>query len=210
LAIWLARGRHRETLRAVGYSFAFIGLMVLLTRNAAGNLVVGSLAASESIEPAVDATWEISTSLLLETAQSLIAYGLVIVFAAWLAGPTAIATTARRAITPYLRQPLVAFGAAAGILVALLAWDPVVATHRLIPSLLLALVLFGGVEALRRQVIREFPDNVDTRIRRPVAKPAVAAEPAGDRISQLERLARLREAGVLDDAELAAEKEKIA
>jgi hypothetical protein len=208
-AIWLARGRRRETLRAVGYSFAFIGLLVLLTRHAAGNLVTGSLAASASIEPAVDATWEISTSLLLETAQSLIAYGIVIVLAAWLAGPTAMATSVRRAITPYLRQPLVALGGAAAIVVALLAWDPVVATHRLVPSLLLALLLFGGVEALRRQVIREFPDHVETGIRRTAAAPA-AAEPRGDdRLDQLERLARLREAGVLDEGELAAEKRKI-
>ena len=42
-------------------------------------------------------------------------------------------------------------------------WDPVVATHRLAPSLLLILLLALGFEFLRRQVIREFPDRVTTK-----------------------------------------------
>jgi uncharacterized membrane protein (DUF485 family) len=162
LAIALARGRRRETLRAVGFSFAFIGVLVLLLRDVAANLVTESLAANSSVEPAVEATWTISTSLLLETAQSLVAYGVVIVFAAWLAGPTAVATSVRRAIAPYLRRASVAFGGAVAIIALLLWWDPVVATSRLIPSLLLALLLLIGVEALRRQVIREFPDDAET------------------------------------------------
>jgi hypothetical protein len=226
LAIALARGRRRETLRAVGFSFAFVGVVVFLTRNVAANVVTDALASNASAEPAVDAAWGISTSLLEETAQSLIAYGVVIVLAAWLAGPTAIATSIRHAITPYLRRPLVAYAGVATILALLFWWDPVVATHRLVPSLLLALLLVIGVEALRRQVIREFPDHVERasaagigesiksragRLRggTPTGPPAPDEPAADDRLGQLERLARLREAGVLDDAELAGEKRRI-
>jgi hypothetical protein len=90
---------------------------------------------------------------------------------------------------------------------------------------LLALLVLIGVEALRRQVIREFPDRVETRspvglgdalaarlsrTRDGVSPPAsAAASSAPDRLEQLERLARLREAGVLDQEELAAEKQRI-
>ena len=80
--------------------------------------------------------------------------------AAWLAGPTSWATSFRRAITPYLRQPAYAYGGLAFLLVLLFWWDPVIATHRLVPSLLLIALAVLGTELLRRQVIREFPDRV--------------------------------------------------
>jgi hypothetical protein len=40
----------------------------------------------------------------------------VIVLAAWLAGPTRWATSIRRALTPYLRQPGYAYGGLATLL----------------------------------------------------------------------------------------------
>ena len=217
LAIFLARGRRRETLRAVGYSFAFIGILVLLCRNIASNIVVDSLAGDPTVEPAVKDAWEISTSLLVDTAQSLVAYGIVIVLAAFLAGPTRAATAVRHAMTPYLRQPAIAFAGAATILILLFWWNPVIATNRLVPSLLLALLIFIGVEALRRQVIREFPDHTETGGLHIPAIPtgvlrhadAVGGPSGDDRIGQLERLAHLHEKGLLDDAELAQEKQRI-
>ena len=205
VAIALARGRRRETLRAVGFSFAFIGVVVLLVRNVGGTIVTDALASDSTAEPSVTATWEISTSLLTETGQSLLAYGIAIVIAAWLAGPTRYATRIRHAIAPYFRRPLVALTAAATVLILLFWWDPVVATHRVVPSLLLCVLIFFGVEMLRRQVIREEEAG-------PAPKPAATAVTAGagdDRVAQLERLAGLRDSGVLDDAEFAAEKQRI-
>jgi hypothetical protein len=162
IAIAIAGDRRRETLRAVGFSFIFMGVVVLFARGAAGNVVVGSLSEVASSDAAVNSTFEIGSSLLLETGQSIVAYGLVIVLAAWLAGSTKWATSARRAATPYLRDPLYAYGGLLALLALVFWWDPVVATHRLLPSLLL--VVFGaiGTEMLRRQVIREFPDRVAT------------------------------------------------
>lgn len=227
LAIYLARGRRRETLRAVGIAFIAIGALVLLIRNAAGNGLTDALTGTAAAAPPVDATWEISTSLLLETAQSLIAYGVVIVLAAWLAGPTAYATALRRWVTPYLRQPRIAYGGLAVLLALLFWWDPVVATHRVVPSLLLIAFAVIGTEALRRQVIGEFPDAVAThspegvaqalrtrmresREARVASAAATTAPAAADtRLEALERLARLREAGVLTDEELSEEKRRI-
>jgi hypothetical protein len=229
LAVALARGRRRETLRTVGFGFLIIGVLTLLARNAGGSALTDSLAETAASEPAVRATWDIGTSLLQEMGQSLIAYGAVIVLAAWLAGPTAAATSVRGAIAPYVRQPRIAYGALAVILVLLFWWDPVVATHRLAPSLLLIVLLAIGVEALRRQVIREFPDRVTThsaagaahaiaermretreaRVGARAAAQAPAKPPAEARLEQLERLARLREQGVLSEQDFEREKERI-
>jgi hypothetical protein len=224
-AIALAGDRRRQTLRAVGFSFIFVGVVVLFARGVAGNLVVGSLSEAASSDAAVTATFNIGSSLMLETGQSILAYGIVIVLAAWLAGPTQWATSIRRSLTPYLRQPRYAYGGLAMLLLLLFWWDPVVATHRIVPSLLLIALAVLGTEMLRRQVIGEFPDRVTTGSPAGVAqgiaermresregRVAAAGAPAtgGDaRVGELERLAGLRDSGALTEEEFAAEKARI-
>ena len=154
------RDRRRETLRAVGFSFIVIGAVVLFARSAGGDAVVSSLSGAASSDDAVSSAFTIGTSLVRETGQSIVAYGIVIVLAAWLAGPTRWATSSRRTIAPYLREPRFAYGGLALLLVLLFWWDPVIATHRVVPSLLLIALAVLGTELLRRQVIREFPDRV--------------------------------------------------
>jgi hypothetical protein len=226
LAIFLAGDRRRETLRSVGISFMVVGVVVLFARGAGGNAVVGSLSETGSTDAAVQSAYDIGTSLMSETGQSILIYGIVIVLCAWLAGPTSWATSIRRSITPYLRQPRFAYGALALLLVLLFWWDPVVATHRLVPSLLLISFAVLGVEMLRRQVIREFPDRVTTgspaglaqgiaermresRERRSSAGAASAPTGADERVGDLERLAGLRDSGVLSEEEFAAEKARV-
>jgi hypothetical protein len=161
-AIYLAKGRRRETLRAVGLAFVLVGALVLIGRDLAGTAVTDSLAKTSSAEPVVSDAWDIGTSLLRETGQSIVFYGIVIVLAAALAGPSGVATSIRREMTPYFRQPKFAYSALVVLLILLFWWDPAVATHRLAPSLLLIALLVLGVEMLRRQVIREFPDRITT------------------------------------------------
>ncbi len=226
LAVYLARGRRRETLRSVGFAFVAAGVVALLARSAGGNAISGALTGTAAAEGPVFETWRIGTSLLQETAQSLVAYGIVIVLAAWLAGPSGVATSIRHALTPYLRRPAVAYGGLAVLLALLFWWNPVVATSRVPTSILLIVFFVIGVEALRRQVIREFPDHVTAhspagmaqavagRMREArehrVSRLAPSSSASGDaRIDQLERLASLRESGVLSDEELATEKARI-
>ena len=226
-AVFFAGDRRRATLRAVGFSFIVIGAVVLFARSAGGNAVVDSLSGTASSDDAVRSAYEIGTSLLNETGQSLLIYGIVIVLAAWLAGPTAWATSIRRAITPYLRQPRYAYGGLAALLILLFWWDPVVATHRLVPSLLLIVFAAIGVEALRRQVIREFPDRVQTNSPEGMARDmwermqearaarhTPAAAPAGVGATSgsptySSGSAPLHESGILSDEELANEKRRI-
>lgn len=157
-AIYLGRGRRRETLRSVGISLAVIGLVVLFALNVASSEIVASLSGSSTNDAAVGSALEIITSLLKDTGQSILVYGILVILAAWLAGPTRWAVSARRAVTPWLRRPEYAYGALAVILIVLFWWGPLVATQRLIPSLLLIILAVAGVEVLRRQVMREFPD----------------------------------------------------
>jgi hypothetical protein len=225
LAIYLARGRRRETLRNVGLALVVVGILVLFAHRLAGNAVVGALTETAASEPPVQATWDIATSLLVSSGQAIIGYGVVIVLAAWLAGPSSWATALRRSVTPYLRQPRFAYSGLVVLLALIFWWNPTEATRRLVPSLILIALLALGVELLRRQVIREFPDHVtmwsaegtaqqlaermrDRRERR-IATGVAAESPREQRVAQLERLARLRESGVLSDEELAAEKRRI-
>ena len=228
LAIWLAGERRRQTLRAVGIAFILIGALVLVVHRAAGNAIVESLSDVASADAAIDNVWTIGTSQLTEIAEAAVLYGVFIVIAAWLAGPTRLATAIREAVAPWYRQPRYAYGALAVGLILLFWWDPTQGTHRLVPSLVLIVLLAAGTEFLRRQVAREFPDRVTTGSPHGIAATIAGrmregrervvgargagepAAPAGDtRVAELERLAKLRDADVLSADEFAAEKQRI-
>jgi len=166
LAIYLAEGWRREALRACGIGFVAAGLVALIARSLSGSAVVDSLASTESVKPAIGSAWSIGTSLLVEAAVATIAYGVVTVLAAWLAGPTAAAVATRRTLAPYLREPAYAYGALALLVALIIWWGPTPATRLVIPMLFLIALLALGTETLRRQTAREFPN-------------ATRSEPAG-------------------------------
>ena len=158
LGVYLARGWRREALRACGVGFIFAAAAALVARSVGGGAVVDALATTEAVRPAVEASWSIGTSLLVEVATAALIYGVVVVFAAWLAGPTAWAVGTRRALAPYMREPRYAWGAFGVIVLVLIAWAPTPAFRLVIPCLILIGLLAAGTEALRRQTMREFPE----------------------------------------------------
>jgi hypothetical protein len=219
LGIYLARGRRREALRACGIGLLFAGAGALVAAALAGDQVVNALATTESVRPAAQDAWDVGTSLLGQAAGATIAYGAVIVIAAWLAGPTGWAVAVRRQLAPYLREPRWAWGAFGVVVLALLAWAPTPALRQVLPALVLIGLLALGLEALRRQTAREFPDahrsdsfkgvrawaaTLGARMRG--RTPAPAADPTLD---QLEQLGRLRESGVLDASEFERQKARL-
>jgi hypothetical protein len=156
LAIWFGGPRRRETLRAVGIGFIVAGALVLLLRTLGGHYVVDALAKTDSGKPAFDEVWGISTSLLADVARSTLSFGILVFLAAWLAGPTKIATRLRREAAPYVRDNrAVAFGAAAALFLILVALAPVDAFRRPLGALILAVLLAVGTEVLSRQIARE-------------------------------------------------------
>jgi hypothetical protein len=158
LAVWLAKGWRREVLRSVGWCFVAIGLLSLLVRRVAGNQVVDGLVQADSVKGAGHQVWLIGTSLLYAIAIAMVIYGLVIVAAAWLAGPSRWGVAARRQLAPILRErPAVAYGAVAVVYLLVLAWGPTPALRNFVPIVLIGILLVIGVAALRRQAAREFP-----------------------------------------------------
>jgi hypothetical protein len=248
-AVAVAPGWRRRALRAYGIGFIAAGVVALIARSVAGDQIVSSLAKTAAAEPSVSLVWSIGTEMLVNVAVATIVYGVVMVLGAWLAGPTDWATAVRRTAAPYLRSPAIAYSGLAVVVAGLIWWEPTPAWRNLPMVLILVVLLAVGVEALRRQVIREFPTRTReeaarrrrerwSRMReatrrggaaaRDVASRAAqstssavassreaatsrlsAADPEEARLRQLERLAQLRQAGVLDDAELRAEKDRI-
>ena len=156
-AVWLARGRRRTVLLGVGISVLVVGLLVLVVRRFAGNYLVDALTSNPTDKGAVTASWAIGTQLLRNVGVNTVIYGIVIVFAAWFAGPARPARWSRRVLAPTMRDhPVVIYGAVALILFIILLAGPTDA-QRIFPLLILFGFAFAGTEVLRRQTIREFP-----------------------------------------------------
>src|SRR5262249_38132842 len=74
LAIYLARGLRRATLRNSGIAFAIVGLICLVLRQLLGNYVVSALA-SPGYEPATHRLWLIGTQILGQIGAACVLYG---------------------------------------------------------------------------------------------------------------------------------------
>src|SRR3954447_6876004 len=206
LAVFLAGGWRRVALRRVGWSFIALGLLVLIGRRVIGNQVVDGLVANSSIKPAVHSTWTIGTSLLYAIAIAMFAYGVLFVLAAWLAGPTGSAAAVRRALAPSMRDRLaVVYGSVAVVFLLVILWGPTPATRKPLGIALFAALLILGIEVLRRQVGREFPDAQagDTMAR---MKERSRRDKQPERVDELERLAALHDRGAISDKEFDSQK----
>jgi hypothetical protein len=157
VAIYLARGWRREALRGVGFAFIFVGIAVAAVRGFAGDALVGTLATTDAVEPAVANTYDIGTSLLADGAGAMIFYGIVIVLGAWLAGPGGIATGLRRTLTPLMHDRAVGYASLLAVLLVLFWWAPTEGFNRLPISILIIALFVVGFEFLRRQAVQEFP-----------------------------------------------------
>jgi len=182
LAIFLARGHRRETLRNVGWAFAIVGLFVLLIRRSVGNYAIDALASPVNKKPAHN-VYLIESSILHQIGIATVAYGLIVVAGAVLAGPTRWATSLRRHMAPTLNDAqAIAWGALAGLVVLLAAWGPTHALRTWWGVLLFAGLLALGLFAFRRQTLKEFPTESaesDTMAPTPPEPPGTPASPAG-------------------------------
>ncbi len=214
LAIYLSRGRRSRTVFQSGVALIVAGIAIYALRATAGQAILDALVKNDAVRPAADSTWSIATSLLTSVATTVIVYGVLFVIAGWLGSSFRSAAATRRFLAPGLRD----HGAwAYGLVIfAGLLYFALAPTHgvRALLTLLALVILAGvGVASLRRQAAAEFPDaqfqmpNLWVPPHRADASPAPPPPPS--RLDELERLARLREQGVLTDEELAAEKARI-
>jgi hypothetical protein len=158
LAVYLARGRRRKLLMGVGVSVFIVGLIVLVVRRFAGDYLVDALTSNPDAKHPVSAAWAIGTELLRNTGLNAVIYGLVVIIAAWIAGPSRPATWTRRTLAPTMRDhPVVVYGVVALALLVILLTGPTDA-QRIYPLLILFGFAFAGTEVLRRQTAKEFPE----------------------------------------------------
>ena len=208
LAVWIAPDRRRA-IRACAIGLIVAGLVLIFIRRVVGNQLLDKVVADDSIRPAAHRIWWIATEQLSLAIASIVFVGVIALLGAWIAGPGARATSLREWLAPYLREPAVAYGALAVVVLLLLAWSPTPATRKWVTVIILTALAAAGLEVLRRQAAREFPDaeRRPPSLRRSAA--AAAPSPEGERLEQLARLGDLHSRGVLDDAEFAREKERV-
>jgi hypothetical protein len=208
-AIWLVPGRRRLEVRAIAIGIAISGVLVLVVVTLSGRYLVNELAATESAEPAIARVYDILTDSLRGAGWTAIIIGLVATLGVWLTAPRPSSISARRWLAPYLQRPEIAYGGLALLYLLLIWWRPTPQFgfwRNIIVFFVLAVV---GLEAIRRQTAREFPNaergeplaalrSTAGRVSR-----GSGAAPTASLSSELDQLARLHDQGALDDAEYA-------
>jgi putative oligomerization/nucleic acid binding protein len=199
-AIALSRDRRR-TIVTVGGCLMFAAVALLAVRTLGASLVTDALADAPNAHAVAGNVWDIATSLLVEAAQGSFLFGLFVVTGAWLAGQGRRATALRRVSAHSLREHpgLVRAGLGAAILL-LVIWGPVPWTQRLWGIAIFTVLAFIWLEWIRRRTLEQFPDEPPPRLS--FRRPGRAVGRAGE----LERLAALRDRGVLSTAEFDREK----
>jgi hypothetical protein len=171
LAIYLAQGWRRRLLGATGASLVFVGLVIASLRHFLGTAIVDSLVKTAANKHPVSVIWGIETSVLRDIAIILVVYGALVLLATALAGPNRPAVAVRRWLAPSFRHhPVVVWLAALALFLILLAWGPTAGDRRLVGVAILAATTAIAIEALRRQTLREFPED---------ASPAAVAKGPG-------------------------------
>lgn len=211
-AIWLARGRRRIELRAIAIGVVATGFLVLLLRALAGRYLVNHLVVSDSVRPAAASAWNIITDLLAGAGWTAVIVGVVALVGVWLTGDGRRPVAARHALAPYLQRPEIAYSTLVVAYLLLLWWRPTPQFGFWLNVVLFFVFAVLGLEALRRQTAREFP-NAERGGAVSAARGAVASIRLPSRTrgatGELERLARLHAEGALDDAEFAEAKAQL-
>ena len=221
LAVFLARGRRRVTLRNVGWSLVLVAFALIVVRVVTGNLIT-DLIHDPGLTPAGRAIYLIGSELLVSVAMTIATYGVIIIFGTFMVGPSRAATAVRRFVAPVLNADTTVFWIGAAVLFIILwMWEPTPAFSIWWSVLLLILVGAAGLELLRRRSLVEFPDarvDVDLDGVRRSASQAWgsvsgrfrgAAGASKDPVERLSALQSLHERGALTDEEYAKAKASV-
>ena len=159
IALWLARGARRTTLRNEGIGLVLVGILVLILRQLLGNYITSSLA-QPGYQPATHRLWLIGTSILGQIGGATILYGAIAALAAIFAGPTHPATWLRARLAPVLNEKQeIVWGVVGFVFLLAVLWGGTHALRTWWGILIMAALIAVGVVALRRQTLREFPSG---------------------------------------------------
>jgi len=203
LAIYLARGWRRETLRGAAAGMLLVGVALLLIRRVAGEFVVNDLVTLDAARPAAKDAWNIYTQLLAESAWAGIAIGVIGLVGTLFAGPAPYAVRLRHRLAPAMREhPLLPHAVLALVGMVVLLIGPTGTPRRGLGIALVIVLAFAGLEVWRRQAVDELAPAA------PAAAPATPVPAAGppDRLAQL---AALHADGTISDAEFEAARHRL-
>jgi hypothetical protein len=239
LAVYLSRDGRWVTVLFCGIGLVAAGFAVIVFREVVGGIVVDQLVTDESVKPAAEAAWSIGTSLMISIATTVIVFGVLLGVAGWLGSPTGSARSSRHFMAPVLRDHVAYAYTGLAIVVCIYFVSASVHNLRsFLTTLVIAGFAAFGIHELRRQSEEEFPNaqfgdffggakervtdavksaNLGERaskLRLPEMRKPAGTDRAADsgeegRLGQLERLAELREKGILTDEEFAAEKARV-
>lgn len=219
LAVWLARGRRRLTLRNVGWSVIIVGILLITLRRVTGDYI-DSIITNDQYSVAGKIIYGILSELLFDTAWVLITWGMVIVAGMLIIGPSRVAVWARRTVAPLFNaDPLIFWISAAVLYLLVLFFIPSPALRLWWSVIIIGIVVSLGLEFLRRRSIVEFPEahlDVDVDGLKSSAsktwlsmKTRFTHDSSGDHVAQLQKLSELHSSGALSDEEYASAKAKI-
>ena len=157
-AVWLARDRRREALRDAGIGLVVGGGLMLLLVGAVRGIILDRLVTELDARNAAAAAWGIIASPLYGALWAVIALGAVVALGAVLAGPGRHSTAVRRSLTPYLEWRGFAIGMGTAVVLLLLLAGAIDSFVRFSWLVIFAALAGFGIEALRRQTMREFPN----------------------------------------------------
>jgi hypothetical protein len=159
LAIYLSRDERWVTVLFCGIGLIAAGFAVIVAREVAGGIVVGQLVKQESIKPAAENAWSISTSLMTSIATTVIVIGVLFGIAGWLASPSGSAKTTRRYLAPGLREfPAYIYAGLAVLVGIYFLAAPTQNLRTFLTTLAVAGLTAFGIHELRRQAQEENPD----------------------------------------------------
>jgi hypothetical protein len=160
LAIYLAQGRRRLLLGWTGASLVFVGLVIAFLRRFLGGVIVDSLVKTEANKHPVSVIWAIETDVMRDIVIILVVYGVLVLLATLLAGPSRPAVAVRRWLAPAFRHhPIVVWATGLAVFLILLAFGPTVGNRHLLGVAIVAAMTAIAIEALRRKTLREFPED---------------------------------------------------
>jgi hypothetical protein len=199
-AIALSRDRRRTIIK-VGGCLMFAGVALLAVRTIGGSVVTDALADAPNAHAVADDAWAIATSLLVDVSGGTFLFGLFLAAGAWLVGEGRRATAIRRVFAYPLREHPGAVRAGLGVAILLLViWGPVPWTRTVWGIAIFTVLAYLWLELVRRLTLEEFPDE-------PAYRPSAHVPwRTRGRAGELERLAGLRDRGVLSQAEFDREK----
>jgi hypothetical protein len=159
LAVYLSREGRWVTVLFCGVGLIAAGFAVIVARQAAGGIVLDQLVTDESIRPAAERAWSISTSLMTSIATTVIVFGALAVIAGWLGSPVSSARATRKAMAPVLRNYVAYVYAALAVLVGIYFLSaPTQNLRSFLTTLIVAAMIAFGIRELRKQTAEEHPD----------------------------------------------------